>query len=124
MSEGDSNDLKALWEAAVPLDEAWIEFAVFFDRFALRALRTYPANDSDVLGTDHPRYIELNKGWLPSTWEGRLKKLAITIEGERNHLLGEIYSGHLWAIGFLTLPNGFDQARTGSAPTISYPGWG
>jgi len=109
VSELHSNNLKALWETGVPLNEAWIEFAVFFDHFALRALRTYPENDASVLGTDHPRYIELKKGWLPPSWEGRRKKLAITMEGERHHLLGEIYSGNLWAIGFITLPSGTDE---------------
>jgi hypothetical protein len=110
LSDFEPNRLKALWEAGVPLDEAWIEFASIFDRFAHRALRTDPANDPDVLGIDHPRYKELSKGWLPPTLEGRQKKLAITTKNERTRLLGEIYAGHLWAIGFRTLENGDDEA--------------
>jgi hypothetical protein len=108
MPEFDSDHLKALWEAGVPLSEAWIEFAVLFDGFAHRALRTYPANDPDVLAGD-PRYKELSNGWLPLTWEDRRKKLEIITRSERLNLLGEIYDGRLWAIGFRTLPNGFDD---------------
>lgn len=107
---GPSKDgLRALWESGVRLDSAWIEFAVFFDRFAHRALHTHPTNDPDVLGLDDPRYKELSKGWLPKTWEARQKKLAITTENGRIHLLGEIYAGDLWAIGFRTLPSGADE---------------
>src|SRR3974377_443003 len=101
--------LKTLWESGTPLDDAWVEFARFFDRYALRALRTYPANDASVLGLDHPRYKELSKGWLPPTWDARQRKLAITTESERSNLLDELYADRLWAIGFRTLPNGFDE---------------
>jgi hypothetical protein len=109
MSDSDSpqDQLAALWERGVALDAAWIEFARFFDRFAYQALRTYPANDSDVLAP-HPRYKEL-QGWLPKTWEGRKEKLLVTTRNERFHLLDELYDGVLWAIGFRTLPNGSDE---------------
>jgi hypothetical protein len=108
MPEFDSDRLEALWEAGVPLNEAWIEVAVLFDGFAHRALRTHPANDPDVLAGD-PRYKELSNGWLPLTWEDRRKKFEIITRSERLNLLGEIYDGRLWAIGFRTLPNGFDE---------------
>jgi hypothetical protein len=101
--------LLALWESGVPLDWAWIDFAVFFDRFAFRALRTHPTNDPDVLGLEHPRYKELSHGWLPKTWEARQKKLAIVTQNERINLLGQIYGGRLWSIGFWTLTSGSDQ---------------
>src|SRR6266436_3682347 len=97
--EPSRDQLLALWESGIPLDSAWIEFAVFFDRFTHRALHTHPANDPDLLEPD-PRYKELSKGWLPRTWEDRQKKLVITTQNERIHLLGEIYAGQLWAIGF------------------------
>lgn len=109
ITELSKNELRALWEAGVPLDSAWVEFAKFFDRFALMALRTHPNNDPDVLDLDHPRIKDLSKGWLPKSWEGRQKKLAITTRNERTCLLGEIYSGRLWAIGFRTLASGFDE---------------
>jgi hypothetical protein len=107
ISETSKNQLAALWESGVPLDSAWIEFAKFFDRFAHRALCTYPANDPDVLAPD-PRYNEL-QSWLPKTWEARQEKLLVTTGNERIHLLGEIYAGRLWAIGFRTFPDGSDE---------------
>lgn len=106
--EISKDQLHALWESGISLDSAWIEFAVFVDRFALRALCTYPENDPDVLGGGS-RYKELSKGWLPRTWDGRQKKLRITTQNERVHLLGEIYAGRLWAIGYRTLPSGSDE---------------
>jgi hypothetical protein len=108
-TKSSKDGLLAHWEAGIPLDSAWVDFAVFFDRFALTALHTHPDNDADVLGLEHPRYKELSKGWLPKTWETRQKKLAITTKNERIHLLGEIYAGHLWAIGFRTLASGSDE---------------
>lgn len=107
--EASKEQLKALWEAGIPLDFAWVEFAVFFDRVAYAALCTDPSDDPDVRGIDHPRFNQLKKGWLPATWEARQKKLAITTKNERIYLLGEVYAGHLWAISFRTLPNGFDE---------------
>src|ERR1700685_2539806 len=104
ISEVTNDRLKALWEGGIRLKSAWVEFAKFFDRFAYRALRTYPANDPDVLAPD-PRYREL-QGWLPKTWEGRQEKLVVATRNERMHLLGEIYAGRLWAIGFRTLADG------------------
>lgn len=106
--ERSKDRLRALWESGVRLDWAWIDFALVLDRFAIRALRTHPANDSDVLARD-PRYKELCRGWLPRTWEARQRKLAITTKNERIHLLGEIYAEHLWAIGYRTLPSGSDE---------------
>lgn len=100
-------ELRELWESGVPLDWAWVEFACFFDQFALRALRTHPNNDPDILHGD-PRYQEL-KDWLPKIWEGRQVKLKIIMKNERANLLGEIYTGRLWAIGFRTLANGSDE---------------
>jgi hypothetical protein len=107
--EWSKDELQDLWESGIPLDDAWVEFAHFFDRYALTALRTHPANDPDVLGLDNPRYQELNKGWLPRTWEARQKKLAMTTESERGILVDEIYAGRLWATGFRTLLSGFDE---------------
>jgi hypothetical protein len=107
ISEVTNDRLKALWEGGIRLKSAWVEFAKFFDRFAYRALRTYPANDPDVLAPD-PRYREL-QGWLPKTWEGRQEKLVVATRNERMHLLGEIYAGRLWAIGFRTLADGSDE---------------
>ena len=86
-SELSDDQLAALWESGIALDAAWIEFATFFDRFSHMALRTYPANDADVLAPN-PRYKEL-QGWLPKTWEGRKQKLAVTTRNERLHLLDE-----------------------------------
>ncbi len=107
-SSGD--ELKALWESGVSLNSAWIEFAKFFDRFSYTALCTHPANDPDVRSLAEPRYIELFTGsWLPRTWEARQRKLASTTKNERIYLLGEIYAGQLWAIGFRTLPTGCDK---------------
>lgn len=103
------DQLNDLWEAATPLDQAWFGFSVALDRFALTALRTHPENDSEVLGVDDPRYQELSKGWLPNSWEARQAKLAYVTESERSYLLDEIYGGRLWAIGFRTLPTGFDE---------------
>ena len=99
-------ELRELWESGVPLDWAWVEFAPFFDHFALRALRKHPINDADI--SDHPRYQQL-KDWLPKTWETRQLKLKIIMKNERANLLGEIYTGRLWAIGFRTLANGSDE---------------
>jgi hypothetical protein len=107
ITETSKEQLAALWEPAVPLDSAWIDFAKFFDRFSYRALRTHPANDDDVLAKD-PRYNEL-QSWLPRTWEARKEKLLVTTRNERYHLLGELYAGRLWAIGFRMLPNGSDE---------------
>src|ERR1700733_10632517 len=107
-SKPSTDPLRAQWESGVALDAAWIEFAVFFDSFAHRALRTHPANDVDVL-THNPRYKKLSQGWLPKTWEARQRKLATTRRNERIYLLGEIYAGHLRAVGFRTLPNGSDE---------------
>lgn len=107
-SSGD--ELRTLWESGVSLDSAWIEFAKFFDRFSYTALCTHPTNDPDLRSLAEPRYIELFTGsWLPRTWEARQRKLASTAKNERIYLLGEIYAGHLWAIGFRTLPNGADE---------------
>lgn len=104
------DELKALWGSGIPLDSAWIEFAKFFDRFSYTALRTHPTNDPDIRSLTEPRYIELFTGsWLPKTWEARQLKLASTMKNERIYLLGEIYAGTLWAIGFRTLPNGSDE---------------
>lgn len=100
-------ELRELWESGVSLDSAWVEFACFFDQFALRALRTHPNNDPDILHGDS-RYQEL-KDWLPKVWEGRQVKLKIITKNERANLLGEIYTGRLWAIGFRTLANGSDE---------------
>ncbi|MFN0303064.1 MAG: hypothetical protein ACKVQU_22220 [Burkholderiales bacterium] len=101
--------LAALWKSGVPLDSAWIEFAEFLDAFAVRALRTDPCNDADVLGLDHPRYRQLSKGWLPISSESRAKKLEIATRNERTNLLQEIYAGRLWAIGYRSLPDGTDE---------------
>jgi hypothetical protein len=106
-SESLNAQLPALWQSGIPLDSAWIKFAKFFDDFAYTALRTYPGNDPDVLAR-HPRYGEL-QAWLPKTWEARKQKLLVTTRNERTHLLGEIYAGRLWAIGFRMLPNGSDE---------------
>jgi hypothetical protein len=103
------NQLETLWKSGVPLDSAWIEFAVFLDAFAVRALATDPGADADVLGLDHPRYRQLSKGWLPMSAEARSKKLAITTKNERISLLNEIYAGRLWAIGYRSLPDGSDE---------------
>ena len=78
----------------------------------LRLLRTAPAND-DVYKrapdeSVRKRYAEL-KGWLPMTLEGRRAKLRNKIEVQRSYLLDNLYSGELWAIGFRTLENGFDD---------------
>ena len=105
--EPSQEELRALWESGVPLDSAWVRFAKFFDQFMLMALRTHPANDESVLA-GHPRYKELGS-WLPPAWETRQKKLVSTTRNERINLLGQIYSGDLWAIGFRTLPNGSDE---------------
>ena len=99
--------MRTLWESGVPLDYAWVEFARFFDNFAWFALQRHPINDNEI--ASHPRYQELNKGWLPRTWEGRQRKFKITMENERVALLVEIYAGRLWAIGFRTLPSGSDE---------------
>jgi hypothetical protein len=107
--ELSKDELGALWEGGVPMDDAWVEFAIFFDRFALRALRTDPGNDAKFLGLNNPRYRELNLGWLPCSWDARQKKLAITTANERINLLGEIYAGRLWAIGCRGLSTGFDE---------------
>lgn len=107
LPEVSKDQLAALWDSGAPLDQAWVKFARFFDSFAHRALRTVPSNDPDVLAGD-PRYIEL-RSWLPKTWEARKEKLAVTTTNERYHLLGEIYAGRLWAIGFRTLPDGSDE---------------
>jgi hypothetical protein len=48
-------------------------------------------------------------GWLPPSWEGRHKKLEIVTHNERINLLNKIYDGELWAIGFRTMTNGFDE---------------
>lgn len=109
MRELSKDELRALWETGVPLDSAWVEFAAYFDRFALRALKTDPDNDAVVLGLGNPRYQEISKGWLPPTLEGRQKKLVITTINERINLLGEVYRGQLWAIGFQTLASGSDD---------------
>jgi len=106
-----ADELLRLWQSGVPLDAAWVHFAIFYDDFAHRALRTHPDNDADVLGLDHPRYKELCKGWLPKTWEARVKKQAITRKNERIHLLGEIYAGRLWAIGLRTSDLHADRVR-------------
>lgn len=103
-------ELREMWESGIPLDLAWIEFASIFDQFSLKALRTHPINDADVLGLNHPRYQQIKKGWLPQTWEGRQKKLESTTRNERANLSGEIYTGRLWAIGFHTLASGSDEA--------------
>ena len=108
VSKTAKNSLLALWESGVPLDSASIEFHPFLDSFAIRALRTHPANDPDVLADD-PRYKELCKGWLTGTWEARQKKLATTTKSGRVHLLGEIYAGNLAAIGFRTRADGSDE---------------
>jgi hypothetical protein len=108
-TESSKDGLLAHWEAGIPLDSAWVDFAVFFDRFALTALRTHPDNDADLLGLEHSRYKELSTEWLPKTWETRQKKLEITTKNERINLLREIYAGDLWAIGFRTLPTGSDE---------------
>jgi hypothetical protein len=108
-SRPSKDKLKTLWQSGVPLDSAWIEFAVFLDAYAVRALGTNPSGDADVLGLDHPRYKELSKGWLPMSSEARAKKLAITTKNERFNLLNEIYAGRLWAIGYRSLPDGSDE---------------
>jgi hypothetical protein len=46
---------------------------------------------------------------LPTTWEGRQKKYQITRDVERTYLLDNLYSGELWAIGYVTEPDGFDR---------------
>lgn len=102
-------ELREHWESGIPLDSAWVEYAGFFDHFALRALRTHPDNDADVLDIKDPRYQQLIKGWLPKAWEGRQKKLEITTTIERANLLNKIYMGELWAIGSRTRDNGFDE---------------
>jgi hypothetical protein len=106
--EPSKDELRTLWDTGVSLDSAWFKFSPTFDYNSLMALRIHPAND-DTLGVKNPRYQELNKGWLPGTWEGRQTKLAIATSSARAYLLGEIYAGRLWAIGFLTLANGFDE---------------
>lgn len=100
-------DLKAVWKSGHELDFAWIQFAKFFDHFSWIALRTFPEND-DVNLKHHPRYEQI-RDWLPRTWEARQLKLKITTESERFNLLSEIFRGTLWAIGFRTLPSGFDE---------------
>ena len=108
--ESSGDELKALWGSGIPLDSAWIEFAKFIDRFSYTALCTHPTNDPDIRSLTEPRYIELFTGsWLPKTWEARQLKLTSTTKNERIYLLGEIYTGTHWAIGFRTLPNGSDE---------------
>ncbi len=69
--ELSEEELRDLWEAGLPLDSAWVEFAAYFDRFALQALNTDPDNDAVVLGLDNPRYQEISTGWLPPSFEAR-----------------------------------------------------
>lgn len=69
-------------------------------------LRTDPIHDRAC--EKDSRYQQLN-GWLPASWEDRQKKLNYIIDVERFHLLGELYSGRLWAIGFVTESDGFDR---------------
>ena len=109
VTELSKDQLEDLWKSGIPLDHAWVAFARFFDSTALQALRTHPNNDPDPARVHDPRYLELIKGWLPTTWEARLLKLAAITESERGNLLGELYDGRLWAIGCRTLPSGFDE---------------
>lgn len=69
-------------------------------------LRTDPIHDHAC--EKDSRYQQF-KGWLPASWEDRQKKLEHIIKVERIHLLEELYSGRLWAIGFVTQPDGFDR---------------
>jgi hypothetical protein len=107
------HELRALWESGVPLDRAWLEFTPDnFDAFMLRVLQTYPANDDMFEHASdeavRKRYAQL-KGWLPMDPEGRQTKLRIKIDVQRSYLLDNLYDGDLWAIGFRTLPDGFDE---------------
>ncbi|MCG8085689.1 MAG: hypothetical protein JAZ13_08235 [Candidatus Thiodiazotropha taylori] len=89
------------------LEHAWFEFTQsHLDKFSLQMLRTHPNNDITYEGDS--RYQKLTD-WLPSSWEGRQQKLDYIISVERAHLLDELYSGRLWAIGFVTESDGFDR---------------
>lgn len=107
------DELRALWESGVPLDDAWLKFTPDnFDSFMLALLRTAPANDDMYKRAPdesiRKRYAEL-KGWLPMTLEGRQAKLRNKIEVQRSYLLDNLYGGDLWAIGSRTLESGFDE---------------
>lgn len=104
-----NRDLEAMWNSGKPMDSAWIDMADFFDRFAYRALLCDPDNDVDVLDVNHPRYKEINRGWLPQSWEGRQAKLKAVTYNERISLLEKIFRGQLVAIGFRTLADGSDE---------------
>lgn len=102
-------DIAELFETGVALDSAWIEFSPDMDRFALRALMTTPAQDDILQEEDPKRYEQLSKGWLPTTWESRKKKLELRTRDQRGYLLDGIYRGDLIAIGFHTLQDGSDE---------------
>ena len=51
MPELSKHELETLWEAGVPLDTAYAEFAALFDRFAHTPLSTHPAKDPAVRST-------------------------------------------------------------------------
>jgi hypothetical protein len=73
-----------LWESGVPLDLAWVEFAVCLDRFVLAALRIHPDDDLKIHGLGNRDYKNLIKsGWLPETAEGRKRKEEILTSNER-----------------------------------------
>ena len=104
--EPSPNELLRLRKSGVSLDSAWREYA---DPFVLTVLQADPEKDPLLFGLHNRRYKELVRRGLPETKEGRTKELESVIQEARSHLLREIYSGHLWAIGFRTLPSGTSE---------------
>ena len=93
-------DLKRFWEFGVPLKAACEAFAVNSDRFAFKALRTHPDDDSRLRKENPSRYEEIKRvGWLPASYQDRKKQLKAETRKQRFYLLRSLYAGQLISVG-------------------------
>lgn len=97
--------LKAAWDAGVPLQSAWAAFSVLFDRSAQIPVSTHPTKGIRFATDDV--YGEEVRTPLPRSPRGR--QIRGSRSREHSQLLAQICAGRLWAIGLRAGSAGLDE---------------
>jgi hypothetical protein len=102
--EPSKDKLRTMWEAGEPLNSAWAEFAVLFDRAAQIPVSTHPTKGIRFFADDQ-NTGELHAPRNPKT----ARQTRGTRSRERSHMSAQICAGRLWAIGMRIVSTGADE---------------